>query len=149
MRSAKVSSEVAYVVDASVAVKWFLPEEDAEKADALASKGDVLLAPGIVLSEVANALWKNCHLGKVDVAIAAAMLRDSPRYFSELIDPGELLDRAFAIATAHGHPVYDCLYLALAEQRSIPVVTADRRFHTKFSQTEFGGRVVALSTLSP
>ncbi|UKJ74068.1 type II toxin-antitoxin system VapC family toxin [Azospirillum brasilense] len=38
------------------------------------------------------------------------------------------MDDAQVLALEFGHPVYDCLYLALARRLGIPVVTADRRF---------------------
>jgi predicted nucleic acid-binding protein len=44
-----------------------------------------------------------------------------------------------------GHPVYDCLYLALALQRGTHVVTADRRFAAVATRPELAGRVRLLS----
>ena len=35
---------------------------------------------------------------------------------------------ALRLAQLLDHPVYDCVYLALALLREVPVVTADRRF---------------------
>lgn len=39
-----------------------------------------------------------------------------------------LLEAALTLSTQLRHPVYDCLYLALALRRNLPVITADRRF---------------------
>ena len=38
------------------------------------------------------------------------------------------MPRALAIAAASDHPIYDCIYLAVAEDRQLPLVTADGRF---------------------
>ena len=59
------------VVDASVAVKWFVPEELSEHADLIAASGSMLLAPKLVLLDVANAFWRKVqrHLISADDAI--------------------------------------------------------------------------------
>jgi predicted nucleic acid-binding protein len=53
-----------------------------------------------------------------------------------------LLPTAFAIASAAGHSVYDCLYLALAEREDCPLVTADRRFYRAFAGGHLGHRML-------
>ena len=46
--------------------------------------------------------------------------------------PDELLmDEAIRLACDFGHPVYDCLYLALADSLETAVVTADQKFANK------------------
>ncbi len=53
---------ITVVVDSSVVIKWFLPEDDstiAQTIEAQLEKGEViLLAPELLLAEVANILWK-------------------------------------------------------------------------------------------
>jgi predicted nucleic acid-binding protein len=60
---------LTYVIDASVALKWFLTEEESNGADVLFEaflKGRTdLLAPDVLLLEVANALWKQTALLKL------------------------------------------------------------------------------------
>ena len=51
------------VVDASVALKWLLPEDDSDLADAL--RAENLIAPPLWLVEGANALWRNVRNGKI------------------------------------------------------------------------------------
>ncbi|HUY12806.1 MAG TPA: type II toxin-antitoxin system VapC family toxin [Terriglobia bacterium] len=50
------------VLDASVAVKWLLPEADSEKAQDVLLDWNAgrleLVVPGLLLAEVANVLWK-------------------------------------------------------------------------------------------
>ena len=55
------------------------------------------------------------------------------------------LDQARKLATEIGHPVYDCLYLALALHHQTHVVTADRRFASAASASGLGDRVRLLS----
>ena len=53
------------VVDASVAVKWLVAEEDSEAADRLLAGGDDLHAPRLMASEIANALWRKARTGEI------------------------------------------------------------------------------------
>jgi predicted nucleic acid-binding protein len=49
---------VTWVIDASVAVKWLIPEVLSEQADRIRDGDDDVLAPDLLLVEVANALWR-------------------------------------------------------------------------------------------
>jgi predicted nucleic acid-binding protein len=49
---------VTWVVDASIAVKWVIPEVLSEQADRIRDSDDDVLAPDLLLVEVANALWR-------------------------------------------------------------------------------------------
>lgn len=116
------------VIDASVIVKWFLPEAGSAEARALAD--EKLVAPELWISETANALWKRRARGDfgqdvVDVFLAS--LAGSPIEATPISDD---VAAALALAAQLRHPVYDCLYLACALRRETQVVTADRRFFT-------------------
>jgi predicted nucleic acid-binding protein len=75
-------------------------------------------------------------------AIAAGL----PRFFDALVSARQLAIRAVAIATALDHPVYDALYLALAETEQACLVTADDRLLAKIQGTPWEGRATSLST---
>ncbi len=116
------------VVDASVALKWVVDEEGSEAAAALAQHE--LAAPDLLLVECTNALWAKARRGELsaaDVIERVRLLRAAPL---EWVAQSDLLEAAASLALRLEHPVYDCLYLALAIHRDIPLVTADRRFHT-------------------
>lgn len=55
------------------------------------------------------------------------MLRGAP--ITVPVSTSSLIVAAGRLAIDLDHPVYDCIYLALALQEGYPVVTADRRFH--------------------
>lgn len=117
----------AIIVDASVAVKWLIPEPDSAVAARL-SEGRRLLAPELIEVECANILWKHVRRGEIphiDAITGIQDLRSSPL---TLARDGDLLVDAQRLAKDFDHPIYDCLYLALAQREGIPVVTADRRF---------------------
>jgi predicted nucleic acid-binding protein len=115
------------VVDASVAIKWVVEERGSDLAARLLD-GRPLHAPPLLLIEAANALWVMTRRGSIDGAGAADALEHLRRAPFAALPDVDLTPRALQIAQALGHPVYDCIYLALALVREVPVVTADRRF---------------------
>jgi len=115
------------VVDSSVAVKWFFSEPRTQQARALLNGNEPLIAPSLVLVEIANAAWKRLLRGHIDQAEAELVVRLSPGPFSSLVPIGPLLPEAAGLAFRLSHPVYDCLFLALAARDQCPIITADER----------------------
>jgi predicted nucleic acid-binding protein len=136
------------VVDASIAVKWVLAGSDSDLAHQIASYP--LIAPDLLLIECGNTIWRHVELGEVDpgqVPEIWAILRAMP---VELVASDELVERALELAVMLKHPIYDCLYLALALDRGARVVSADRRFRTASRRrSDLVGAVVLLSELAP
>ena len=133
------------VVDASVAVKWLVAEDDSEAARELAASGEDLHAPRLMACEVANALWRKARLGEIERGDASAMLaavQDMPVRWGA--DEAVCAD-AVRIALALDRPVYDCVYLALAHRIGAAVVTADLRFANVLAPTEHREAVVTLA----
>ena len=113
------------VVDASVACKWFFEEDLSAEAQALAATRYVLLAPDLIIAECANVAWRRVRDGQIALEQAEALLRALPDWFEGLIPSAQLHEAAFRIARSLNHPVYDCLYIALAVRDAVPLVTAD------------------------
>ena len=130
------------VVDASVVVKWFLPEVLAEAALRVARQENEFVAPELLAAEFASVLWKKQRRGEIEAPAAIRMLADFTRVTVDLVPLMPLMPSAFAIAAAAGHSVYDCWYLALAEREDCPVVTADRRFYQAFVGGQLGHRML-------
>src|SRR5690348_502692 len=120
------------VVDASVAVKWILPEDDTPRALRIQERYQDeqldAVAPYLVVSEVANVLWKRARRGDLSVAAARRafeqFLRDAPI----LLDSDAVSNAALGLALAHHRTFYDCLYLAWALEQRCDLVTADEKF---------------------
>ena len=120
------------VVDASVAIKWILPENGQQEAlriqDKYQDEEIDLIAPYLLAAEVANVLWKHESRGDLDALTARRaflqFLRDSPL----LVNSATISTAALGLALAHHRPVYDCLYLACALEQQCDLVTADERF---------------------
>ena len=113
------------VVDASVACKWFIEEDLSAEAQALAATRYVLLAPDLIIAECANVAWRRVRDGQIALEQAEAFLGALPEWFEGLIPSAQLHEAAFRIAHMLNHPVYDCLYIALAVRDAVPLVTAD------------------------
>lgn len=115
------------IIDASVAFKWIVEEPGSDAADALVGRGD-LFVPHLLFSEVGHAWWKRVSSGEVDP------MEPFERHFRELrqvvvvVDESEVQARALELAIRFKHPVYDCVYLALAEARDDELITADDKF---------------------
>jgi len=65
---------MTWVVDASVAVKWVVPEALSEHAERVLATDEELLAPDLLLVEAANALWKKTERGELASAEARRAL---------------------------------------------------------------------------
>jgi predicted nucleic acid-binding protein len=118
---------VTVVIDASVALKWVLDETGKEAADALLE--EELIAPSLWLLEAANALWRRTQRGEINSEEAKERLTE---LYNAPVTTTTIQDDLLAaadLANLLGHPVYDCLYLAMAIRENTYVVTADSRFH--------------------
>jgi len=122
------------VVDASVAVKWFLPESgEAYAAEALAlldkydEKEVGIVVPDLFYVEIASAIWKAVRVGRVSRGFGDQALSLLTQREFITVPSMKLLDNAFQIATTHGRTVYDSLYVALAVQTNSQLITADER----------------------
>jgi len=117
------------VVDASVAVKWFVPEELSTEARQLLATEYELLAPDLIWAELGNVLWKKHRRRELDERTATRLLRDFLRVPIKFHPAERWSQAALELAIRHGVTVYDGLYLALAAGNGCRVVTADRRLH--------------------
>jgi predicted nucleic acid-binding protein len=135
------------VVDASIAVKWVIPEVLSDEAEALRGRADRLLAPDLLLSEAANALWKKLIRREITAREAAQAIELLMASGLDLRPSGPLLGRALGLARRLRHPVYDCLYLALAQAENATLVTADQRLLARVAKGRTRVAVVDLARL--
>lgn len=120
------------VVDASVAIKWVLPEPGQERAleilDLYLDEKLNLLAPYLLISETGNVLWKRVARGELEPEAAQRCFEELLLASPLLLDSSIVSRSALLLAFAHGQTMYDCLYLAWALERGCGLITADRRF---------------------
>jgi predicted nucleic acid-binding protein len=138
-----------FIVDASVAVKWFVAETDSLVADELSASNHRLFAPRLIMTEVANALGRKAVAGLMSPVEACVYLRSLPQYLDGVLAVDELIEPALENACALRHPIYDLIYLEAARRRDAKLVTADRRFTAKIAGTDFARHVTPLSDWRP
>jgi predicted nucleic acid-binding protein len=124
-----------FVVDASVAIKWFVPEIHADAARRLLREGVTLLAPDLIWAEVANALWRKWRDRELSAETVEGILNDFRRYPLRIYAGESLYDVAWPVARGSGRTFYDSLYLALAMSNGCLMVTADLRFYNAIKDT--------------
>ena len=133
------------VIDASVAVKWFVSEEASDKADEVSSSNHTLLAPRLIMIEVANAFARKAIQKLITPLEAAEYVRTLPRFLAGLLDVDDLIEPALQNACNHGHPIYDFIYLEAARRRDTKMLTADQKFIAKVKGTTLAKLVIPLS----
>lgn len=117
------------VVDASVTIKWFVPEVHSAAAGRLLDPLFIISAPDLIGPEFGNTVWKKVRRREITAEEAAEILTVFPSVGVEIYPSGALLVSAFHLAVALDRTVYDSLYLALAVAQDCALITADRRFH--------------------
>lgn len=133
------------VIDANVAVKWFIQQEGSEDARRVQAYEGGLIAPAMLISETTSALWKHVQRGDVPTDHARSALVALPRWFNELVEDQSLALPALDLAVTLNYAPYDLFYLALAINRASPLVTADRRFINRLAGTAYKSHVVHLA----
>ena len=122
------------VVDASLAFKWLVPEENSDKARELArswgSEGTQPVAPHLMPVEVANALHRRVIRDELTLEDATRLMENLLGTGISLTETPRLHGRALELAhDLHQNAVYDAHYLALAERLGCELWTADERFY--------------------
>ncbi|MBL8823571.1 MAG: type II toxin-antitoxin system VapC family toxin [Planctomycetia bacterium] len=136
-----------YVVDSSVAIKWFTQEINTAEAVRLQGCGVPLHAPDFLDVELAAIVWKKIRregLPRADGDFILSLL-STLNITRHVTLP--LVPTAFDLADRSGRTVYDCLYLALAVQLGGIMVTADDRLFNALADTYWAGSIVSLQNV--
>ncbi len=130
----------ALVVDASVAAKWHLEDEDhvAEATLVLErfARGELeLLAPSQIRYEVPST-FTTATLGsnpRLTVQEARLAIEEFLSLAIIVVDDDQLILSAFDLSKQYNCAIYDALYLALSQRLNIPFITADNRLYQRIS----------------
>lgn len=117
----------AFVVDASVVVKWVSMEADSDQALFL-MRNRRLLAPDLLVAEIANTLATKIRLRELSLSEAQEAAGFIRAVRIEFAATADFMATAIDLAATLRHPAYDCFYLALALAKGVRFVTADSRF---------------------
>lgn len=137
-----------YVIDASVGIKWFIPEVHSAEAQRLLSGNHELLIPDLFFPEVANILWKRVRRGEDTPEQARATLADFRIVPLQVYASQALTQVALDIAMQMDRTVYDSLYLALAVSTQCQMVTADLKLFNALATGAFAAHVLWVEAVS-
>jgi predicted nucleic acid-binding protein len=129
------------VVDASVAIKWYLPEIHADAALRCLDEKYYLLVPDLFLAEFGNILWKKCRLGEITHADALSIFSALGKVPIENYRRVGLIMPAFELATGLDRTIYDSIYLALAVSERCRLLTADSKFYDVVSASPYSENI--------
>jgi predicted nucleic acid-binding protein len=117
-----------FVVDASLVVKWFVPEVYSEAARRWLDASHDYIAPDLMFPEAGNAIWKKIRRGELTEDEGQRLVADISAVGVEAVAMRAMLSDAHALAVATGVTVYDATYLTLAVRLETQVITGDERF---------------------
>lgn len=127
------------VVDASVALKWQLDDEDhvdralSLRDDYLIEESIVLIAPTLFPYELANGVWAAAKRERLSMKVARDALRNLVDCEVETREPD--LEKVLEIALKHRVAAYDAAYVALAKSLGVDLWTADRPLYNSVRKT--------------
>jgi predicted nucleic acid-binding protein len=133
----------AAVWDASVLFKLIVVEDDTHLAESLIRSTRVFV-PDFAFLEIGNALWSRIHSGQAGYQEVKPLIGYLRNLGLETREMDRFVDRALEIASLTDHPIYDCVYLAMAEDYDVPLVTADRRFVSALRRSDLANADVKL-----
>ena len=136
------------VIDASVAIKAVFDEAGSEEARRILLH-EPLSAPALIDLEAANAVRNRTARGELDGHEALRVLAGFRRLPIRRLPDDGLLALALRLGVEMSHPVYDCLYLALALETGVSLLTADERFSRVLVANGYGERLRPLAPDQP
>ena len=133
------------VIDAGVAIKWYLPEVLEAEAKRVLDPSYALHVPELFFAEFGNILWKKAR----GLKVPEITVQESRTILGRLLQVPltvhpmpPLLGAAFDLAVGPERAtVYDCCYLALARDLGCRLVTADRAFYDAMRTNPHGSLI--------
>ncbi len=134
------------VLDASVAIKWFVPEVLATEARRFMSARFAMHVPSFFAAECGNTIWKKAaQRHELDQRLGREILEELLAYPRQVHEAEGLAVMAYDLAHEVGSPrlaIYDFIYLALAIALDCRLVTADQLFCDALRATPFEVRLL-------
>lgn len=136
-----------YVVDASVAIKWFIPENHSDAALLVTRLHEHLHVPAFMVLELGSVIAKKIRRKELTRAEGSTILKELRHLPLQRHADERLFPAAYELALDTQQSLYDCLYLALAEVVEGRLITADRKFYRALAAYPFHDRLVWVEDL--
>ncbi len=114
------------VLDVSAAIEIILHKEKQKPFEEVFLSADRVIAPDLFVSEIANVFWKLQRAGLLSEDECLGFTEDGINMVDGFFNSADLWKSALELSLRHNHPVYDMLYLALAEKEKALLMTNDR-----------------------
>jgi predicted nucleic acid-binding protein len=137
-----------YVVDASVAVKWYVPEDYSDYAERLLDPANELHAPELIAPEFGDIIWKKVRRAElaekkgreiIEAFLSVPMLK---------YPTTPLLEVVFAGALQTAQTIYDWTYLALAISLNCAMTTADDKLYKAIQAGSLAQHIIWVGDIS-
>ncbi len=115
------------VLDASAAANIILRTDLAPALIEKLKQSQLVIAPTLFHSEIANTLWKYVRFGELDKETALARYAEAIGLVDIFEADEQLAAEALSAAIRYNHPVYDTLYAILARRHACQVLTVDQK----------------------
>jgi predicted nucleic acid-binding protein len=130
------------VVDASVAVKIFVPETHTAQAQGIfvrfaSENGAELIVPDLFFVECANVFWKWVQRSGYPAAEVRAHLHDLTGFGLMVIPTQAIAEEALEIALKHRITAYDACYVVASNQTRLPLITADEKLVANLAKSAY------------
>ncbi|MGK9170785.1 type II toxin-antitoxin system VapC family toxin [Inquilinus limosus] len=125
------------IADASLVAKLLFDEPGTAEAEAVVQRGDPLIAPELIIAELASLAWKKRRRQELSAEDSVAAVALAARMLERLEPVVSLRQRAMEIANELDHSPYDCFYLALAEREQGRLATFDRGLSDRVSASRY------------
>ncbi len=138
------------VIDASVLIKFYVPEILSDRAERLLAKVEReeigLLAPDLIYPEAGNTLWKKQRLKEL-TRFEVEEITDAILSLPLKIESSKpLISLAVELATVYGITVCDALYISLTKVYETTWITADRKLAEGLGKTDLRDSVTWLGS---
>lgn len=124
------------VIDSSVALKWWLDDEEfVEEARVLLNElvgGKIeLVVPELWLYEIANGINTAVKRGRISNDTGEEFIEELQSITATLVPVNSYLTKTYKESAKYNHAIYDIVYMVVAENKQIPFITADKKFCDK------------------
>jgi predicted nucleic acid-binding protein len=134
------------VIDACVAIKWFLPEANYERARHILYRYNSMIAPDLFFIELDAIITKKIRKREIKLYEANELYSEIRTLPVKPVEYKLLSKLAFELSSTLPITLYDACYLALAIEFEQKVYTADLRFFNGMKGTPFEGYVMSLES---